>query len=65
MLKQELAIQYSQSGRKEEALELLLGILRHDLSFGEAKKIYLDILATMAGDAAASRYRRQLYTLLY
>ena len=65
LLKQELAIQYSQSGRKEEALELLLGILRHDLSFGEAKKIYLDILATMAGDAAASRYRRQLYTLLY
>ena len=35
------------------------------VSFGEAKKIYLDILATMAGDAAASRYRRQLYTLLY
>lgn len=65
LLKQELAIQYSQSGRKEEALELLLGILRHDLAFGDAKKIYLDILATMSGDAVASRYRRQLYTLLY
>jgi putative thioredoxin len=65
MLKQELAIQYSQAGRKEEALELLLGVLKVDLNFGDAKKIYLDILATMGGDAVASRYRRHLYTLLY
>ena len=65
LLKQELAIQYSQAGRKDEALELLLSVLRRDLAFGEAKKIYLDILATMAGDPTASHYRRQLYTLLY
>jgi putative thioredoxin len=65
MLKQDLAIQYSQAGRKEEALELLLGVLKVDLNFGDAKKIYLDILATMGGDAVASRYRRHLYTLLY
>lgn len=65
LLKQELAIQYSQAGRKEEALALLLGLLQQDLNFGEAKKIYLDILATLPGDAIASRYRRHLYTLLY
>ena len=65
LLKQELAIQYSQAGRKDEALELLLSVLRRDLAFGEAKKIYLDILATMAGEPTASHYRRQLYTLLY
>lgn len=65
LLKQELAIQYSQAGRKDEALELLLSILRRDLAFGEAKKIYLDILATMTGDPTANHYRRQLYTLLY
>ena len=65
LLKQELAIQYSQAGRKEDALELLLGLLKQDLGFGDAKKIYLDILATLPGDAIASRYRRQLYTLLY
>lgn len=64
-LKQELAIQYSQAGRKEEALELLLGILRQDLNTGEAKKTFLDILATMNGDPLASRFRRHLYTLLY
>ena len=65
LIKQELAIQYSQAGRKEEALELLLGLLKQDLGFGDAKKIYLDILATLPGDAITSRYRRQLYTLLY
>ncbi len=65
VLKQELAIQYSQAGRKQEALELLLTILRQDLAFGDAKKIFLDILATMAGDPQASTYRRHLYTLLY
>ena len=64
-LKQELAIQYNQAGRKQEALELLLTLLRQDLAFGDAKKIYLDILATMTGDPQASLYRRHLYTLLY
>lgn len=64
-VKQELAIQYNQAGRKQEALELLLTLLRQDLAFGDAKKIYLDILATMTGDPVASVYRRHLYTLLY
>ena len=43
-LKQDLAIQYSQAGRKQEALDMLFTILSRDLNFGEAKKTYLDIL---------------------
>lgn len=65
LLRQELAIQYSQAGKKQAALELLLPVLKQDLNFGDAKKIYLDILATMAGDPVASRFRRELYTLMY
>lgn len=60
-----LAVQYSQAGRKQEALELLFPLLKRDLQAGDVKKIYLDILATMEGDPGASRYRRQLYSLLY
>lgn len=62
----ELAVQYSQVNRQEEALELLLGILRKDMNFGEAKKTMMDILAALGqGNEIASRYRRQLYSLLY
>ncbi|KKD58560.1 hypothetical protein RN22_20500 [Grimontia sp. AD028] len=62
----ELAIQFSQVNRQEEALELLLGILRKDMNFGDAKKTMMDILAALGqGNEIASRYRRQLYSLLY
>lgn len=64
-LQQELAIQYSQAGRKQEALEMLFAILSKDLSFGEARKTYQDILATMGADPLVSKYRKKLYTLLY
>lgn len=64
-LKQELAIQYSQAGRKQEALDMLFAILSRDLNFGEARKTYLDILATMGSDPLVSKYRKKLYTLLY
>ncbi|WP_429170796.1 tetratricopeptide repeat protein [Aeromonas rivipollensis] len=64
-LSQELAVQYSQVGRQEEALALLFNILKHDLAFGDAKKIYLDILTTMGAHPAAQSYRRKLYSLLY
>jgi putative thioredoxin len=64
-LQQDLAIQYSQTGRKQEALEMLFALLRVDLNFGEAKKTYLDILATMGSDPLVSQYRKKLYTLLY
>lgn len=64
-LKQELAVLYSQNGRKEEALDLLLQVLRRDMQFGEAKKFYLDILVTMGEDPSAVPYKRAFYSLLY
>jgi putative thioredoxin len=64
-LKQDLAIQYSQAGRKQEALDVLFAILSRDLNFGDARKTYLDILATMGSDPLVSQYRKKLYTLLY
>ncbi len=64
-LQQDLAIQYSQAGRKQEALDMLFAILSKDLSFGDARKTYQDILATMGADPLVSKYRKKLYTLLY
>lgn len=64
-LTQELAVQYNQAGRQEEALTLLFTILKRDLAFGDAKKTYLDILTTMGSNPAAQSYRRKLYSLLY
>lgn len=64
----ELAVQYSQVNRNEEALALLLDILRRDLNFadGSAKKTMMDILAALGqGNPIAANYRRQLYSLLY
>lgn len=63
-----LAIQLQQVGRHEEALELLLNLLRKDLSCGDGqiRKTFQEILAALGtGDVLASRYRRQLYSLLY
>lgn len=63
-----LALQYSQVSRQEEALELLIVLLRADLNAieGDAKKTMIDILASLGQESElASRYRRQLYSLLY
>jgi putative thioredoxin len=64
-LKVNLAVQYAQAGRKKEALELLYGILVVDLNYGEVKKTFLDILATLGADPMVSLYRKKLYALLY
>ncbi|MCE0488875.1 co-chaperone YbbN [Pantoea sp. Mb-10] len=63
-----LALQLHHVGRNEEALELLFHFLKRDLSAGEGevRKMFQEILAALGtGDALASRYRRQLYSLLY
>jgi putative thioredoxin len=66
LLKQQLAVAFSQVNRNEEALELLFEILKSDMNFAEAKKFYLDIIANLPdGDVLAGKYRRKLYTLLY
>ncbi|MRS15614.1 tetratricopeptide repeat protein [Enterobacteriaceae bacterium RIT691] len=67
-LASKLALQLHQVGRNEEALELLLSHLRKDLGAadGQARKMLQEILAALGtGDALASKYRRQLYSLLY
>ncbi|QAR47207.1 co-chaperone YbbN [Kosakonia cowanii] len=64
----QLALQLHQVGRNEEALELLFNHLRKDLGAanGDARKTLQEILAALGtGDALASKYRRQLYSLLY
>lgn len=68
MLATQLAIQLHQVGRNEESLELLFSHLKKDLTAadGQARKTFQEILAALGtGDALASKYRRQLYALLY
>lgn len=67
-LASKLALQLHQVGRNEEALELLFSHLQKDLAAadGQARKMFQEILAALGtGDALASKYRRQLYALLY
>ena len=67
-LASQLALQLHQVGRNEEALELLFTHLKKDLGAadGQARKMLQEILAALGtGDALASKYRRQLYSLLY
>jgi len=64
----ELAVQYNQANRAEDALELLLSCLRKDLNAadGEAKKAMTDILSALDNaNALKAKYQRKLYTLLY
>ncbi|MFK3660143.1 co-chaperone YbbN [Scandinavium sp. NPDC088450] len=67
-LASQLSLQLHQVGRNEEALELLFSHLKKDLGAadGQARKMMQEILAALGtGDALASKYRRQLYSLLY
>ncbi|MEW5248749.1 thioredoxin [Microbulbifer discodermiae] len=64
----QLAVQYSQNHRSEEALELLLNILRSDINYadGAARQAFLDMVKSLGpGDPVAARYQRKLMTLLY
>lgn len=67
-LKLKLAVQYHQQDYHGQALEMLFSVIQKNLNYadGEAKKLYLDILATMEkSDPLAVEYQRKLYTLLY
>jgi len=65
-VKLDLAINYSQVNRSQEALDLMFEILSADLNFSDARKRYLDVIASLPdGDALASSYRRKLYSLLH
>ncbi|MCK6262208.1 co-chaperone YbbN [Vibrio sp. ZSDE26] len=64
----ELALQYHQVSRSEEALELLWSHLKTNLNVhdGELKKTIMDILSALGQTSPiAGKYRRQLYSLLY
>ncbi|WP_392561746.1 co-chaperone YbbN [Orbus sturtevantii] len=64
----QLASQFMQVGRHEEALALLFAPLSKDLNAGDgqAKKALLDMLAALGTtNQVAATYRRKLYTLLY
>ncbi|WP_350305497.1 co-chaperone YbbN [Photorhabdus viridis] len=63
-----LALKLHEVNRNEEALELLLSFLKKDLSAanGAVRKTMMDIMSAMGtGNALASKYRRQVYSLLY
>jgi len=65
-LKYQLAAQYSQVNRNEEALELLFRLVQKDSSNSTSKELLLDVLKALPeGDALATKYRRKLYTLMY
>ena len=65
-LKVKLAVQLHQAHRTEEALMLLIAVLRKELGFADAKKITLDMINALPdGDPLKSQYRRKIYSLLY
>ena len=64
----ELAKALHQTGRNDEALELLFSPLQKDISAqdGKVKQAFLEILTALGqGNTLANQYRRKLYTLLY
>lgn len=64
----ELALQYHQVSRDEEALELMWRFLLKDLNAldGDLKKSFMDVLTALGqGNPLTSQYRRKLYSLLY
>jgi putative thioredoxin len=65
-LSHQLAAQYSQVNRHEDALALLFALMQKDSTDSESKQIFLDVMKALPdGDVLANKFRRKLYTLLY
>jgi len=67
-LKHQLAAQYSQVNRHEDALQLLFRLVQagEEDTKAKSKELFLDVLKALPdGDVTATKYRRKLYTLLY
>ncbi|AAZ28745.1 tetratricopeptide repeat protein [Colwellia psychrerythraea] len=65
---QQLAAQYSQVNRQEDALTILFRLVQAgDESTKErSKELFLDVLKALPdGDPLAAKFRRKLYTLMY
>lgn len=65
-VKIDLAIQLQQANQPEDALDLLFEVLRKDMAFGDAKKVALDMINALPdGEPLKSKYRRQLFAMMY
>ena len=67
-IQHQLAAQYSQVNRHEDALKLLFRLVQagEAQTKDKSKELFLDVLKALPdGDALASKYRRKLYTLMY
>jgi len=67
-IQHQLAAQYSQVNRYEEALKMLFRLVQagEEQSKDKSKELFLDVLKALPdGDALATKYRRKLYTLMY
>lgn len=65
-IQQQLAAQYSQVNRHEEALTLLFRLVQKDGADQKSKDMLLDILKALPdGDPLTTKFRRKLYTLMY
>lgn len=65
-IKVKLSVQLQQANQHEEALNLLYSVLVKDLNFGEAKKLFLDMVNALPdGEPLKSQFRRKIYSLLY
>jgi len=65
-LQQQLATQYHQVNRAEEALTILFRLVQKDNADKVSKQLLLDVLKVLPeGDPLALKFRRKLYTLMY
>lgn len=67
-IQHQLAAQYSQVNRYEDALKMLFRLVQagEAQTKDKSKDLFLDVLKALPeGDALATKYRRKLYTLLY
>jgi putative thioredoxin len=64
----QLAAQYSQVNRQEDALTLLFRLVQagDEQTKTKSKELFLDVLKALPdGDPVATKFRRKLYTLMY
>lgn len=64
----QLAAQYSQVNRHEDALQIVFRLMQAGASDtkDQSKALFLDVLKALPdGDPIATKYRRKLYTLMY
>lgn len=67
-IQHQLAAQYSQVNRHEEALQILFRLVQGGAAEtkDQSKTLFLDVLKALPdGDPIATKYRRKLYTLMY